>query len=512
MCSVIELGLLDDVGSVRDRLRPVHAGRVALELPWGMDAFSRRVDFELLRREAERRQVEIAIVSQDPDHRRLAREAGLPAFSTAAQAQKAKAWRRKVPQEARPPRLGWWEEAVELDSEPLPADAPLIPNARLSIRLAAFGLAVLVLAAAAYAVVPSGVVTLVPEGSQFETVVAISVDPEADAVDQAARVVPARALGVYVEDYAEIETTGVMFVPTGWATGEVLFTNLLGQDYTVPAGTVVRTSSTGYPLRFQTSEEVVVPAGGQTTAPIEALERMVGNIAAFQINRVEGVAGSAVRVTNPYPTRGAEGKEAPMVSEPDRAELADQLTEQLLEMAYDEMGQMLGPTEILFAEALRVEAVPKRNYTHMARESADRVGLQMRLLVSGLAIDGDDAKAVAYIALSSQLPSDHLLVDARFAFGEVAEEDIGPGRFTFFVTARGYSTAALNVGEVIALVRGKSVSRAQERLLAAFPLAQEPAISVWPVWPGRMPVVPVRISVRIEPRQGDLDRPLVAVE
>ena len=156
--------------------------------------------------------------------------------------------------------------------------------------------------------------------------------------------------------------------------------------------------------------------------------------------------------------------------------------------------------------------MPKRNYTQMANERADTVGLQMRLLVSGLAIDVDDAKAVAYVALARHLPAGHALVDARFTFGEVAEEDIGPGRFSFFVTARGYSTAAVNVGEAIALVRGKSVARAQERLLAAFPLAEEPAISVWPAWPGRVPLLSVRISVDIAPQEGDLEQPLVAVD
>jgi hypothetical protein len=509
MCAVIELSIADDVASVRDRLRPIRVGRVVLVLPWGLESFSRPIDFQLLRREAERRHLEIAVVSEDPARRRLAKGAGVPAFSSPQRAEHAKSWARKTPQPPEPRTLAWWEEPVDLGAKPPRADAPLIPTSWLNARLAAFAVALVVLAIAAYTVVPSCVVTLVPDGSQFETIVAISADSEAESVDHGARVVPGRALGVYVEDYAVIGTTGLMFVPSGRGSGEVLFTNLLGQDYAVPAGTVVRTSSTGYPLRFRTVEEVVVPAGGQATAQIQAMELMVGNVAAFQINRVEGIAGSAVRVTNPHATRGAEGEEARAVSEEDRANLADQLTQRLLELAYADMSEMLGPTEILFGEALRVEAVPKKNYTHMVSERTDTLGLQMRLLVSGLAIDADDAKAIGYVALSRHLPAEHILVDARFTFGEVAEEDIGPGQFSFFVTARGYSTAAVNVAEAASLVRGKSVARAQDRLLDAYPLAEEPAISVWPAWPGRVPLLPVRISVQIVPQEGDLDRPLV---
>lgn len=511
MCSIIDLQALDDIASVRDRLRPIRAKRVALTLPWGMKAFSRFLDFELLRREADRRHLEIAVVSEDPDRRRLAAAAGLPAFRTPDKALAAPSWRRRTPEAVEPPPSRWWDEPDDGGYDALPADAPLFPNSRLNVRLTAFAVTMLVLAVTAYTVLPSGVVTLVPDGSQFETIVAISVDTEVDGFDHVARVVPGRSLGVYVEDYGEMETTGLRYLPSGLGRGEVLFTNLLGQDYPVPAGTVVGTSSTGYPVRFRTTEEVVVPAGGQATAPIEAMEQMVGNIGAFQINRVEGIAGSAVRVTNPYATSGAEGEEARVASEEDRARLASQLTQHLLELAYDEMTDMLGPTEMLFPDGLRVEAVPKRNYTHMVNERADTVGLQMRLLVSGLAIDVDDAKAVAYAALARYLPEGHILVDARFTFGEVAEEDIGPGRFSFFVAARGYSTAAVNVGEAVALVRGKSVARAKERLLAAFPLAEEPAISVWPAWPGRVPLLSVRIDVDIVPQQGNLEQPLVAV-
>ena len=126
---------------------------------------------ELLRREGERRELEIAIVSDDPDRRRLARAAGLPTFSSPSEALGAKSWRGKSPEPVDPPPPPWWEDPVDVETDPLPADAPLIPNARRSVRLAAFAVAVLVLAIAAYAAVPSGVVSLVPDGSQSETIV-----------------------------------------------------------------------------------------------------------------------------------------------------------------------------------------------------------------------------------------------------------------------------------------------------------------------------------------------------
>ncbi|TET53150.1 MAG: hypothetical protein E3J64_04035, partial [Anaerolineales bacterium] len=208
--------MYEGLASVQDRLRSIKAKRIALSLPWDVKAFSTQLDFELLRRAAERRGLEIAIVSEDPDRRRLARSCGLSAFSNAARAQRAKKWRKFSPETVEPRGPEWWEEPSDPLAEPAPIDERSGLEPRLNVRLAAFAVAILAVGATGYAVVPSGVVTLVPNGSQFETIVSISVDAEADSVDHVARVVPARSLGVHVEDSAEIQTSGFMFVPSGW--------------------------------------------------------------------------------------------------------------------------------------------------------------------------------------------------------------------------------------------------------------------------------------------------------
>jgi hypothetical protein len=125
-------------------------------------------------------------------------------------------------------------------------------------------------------------------------------------------------------------------------------------------------------------------------------------------------------------------------------------------------------------------------------------------LVSGWAVDVDNAEAVAYVALSRRIPAGYRLMDARFEMGEAAEENIGPGDFTFFVTAYGEADAMLNPGEAVYLVRGQRLDDARNRLVANLPLAQEPQITVWPDWSGRlewlerMPVLALRIHVQVE--------------
>jgi hypothetical protein len=499
-CSVVELRPQDDLASVRRQLGWVDRGRVALVIPWDMRFLSRKLDFNLLWREAERWQLEIAIVSTDPERRRLGRKCGFPAFASAERAQKTEVWNSRPPEQVERPPHHWWEEDIALQPRPVRPHARWFDWVKLGIRINIFLLALAVLAGSAYAIVPSALVTLVPAGKEFTSIVPVSVDPEAEAVDHITQVIPARQVGVEVENYAEVETTGTMDVVTGRATGTVLFTNLLAQDYLVPAGTVLRTSSTSYPIRFRTTADVSVPAGGQTTAPIEAMQDGLGNIGALQINQVEGVAASAVRVINPEPTTGAEPRETRVVTQADHDWVRRQLMRQLLDQAYTEMGDLLEPTELLLRQSLRLEAVPKEAYTRFIAEQADTVGLNMRVLVSGLAVDVDNAEAVAYTDLSRRLPQEYMLVDARFELGEVAEEDIGPGRFTFFVTARGYATAALDTDAAVALIRGQRVADAREHLLAEFPLAEAPWITVWPEQLERLPLLPLRINVKVLPQ------------
>ncbi len=510
--SIVKLEFDDDLASIRHRFGWLGRGRVVLVVPWDMRFLSSGLDFNLLRREAERRQLEIAIVSADPERRGLARGCGFPAFATVENAKAARVWRvypgGVYPSEhVEPPHRAWWDEDVDLRPRRVRSRPRWLAWIQFGIRFLIFLLVLAILAASAYAVVPNVVVTLIPDGREFETITPVSVDPDVEAIDHVTGVIPARKLGEYVAGYAEVETTGTMSIVSGRASGTVLFTNLLVQNYVVPAGTIVRTSSTSYPIRFRTTSAVSVPAGGQATAPIEALAEGLGNVRAFQINRVEGVAASAVRVINPNSTGGADVRDARVVTQADYERVRRQLMRQLLDQAYAlELREYLEPTEILLRQSLQIEAVPKESYNRFVTEQADTVGLEMQLLVTGLAVDVDNAETIAYVDLSQGLPPGYSLVNTHFELGDVVEEDIGPGRFTFFVAASGYAAIGLNADAAVDLVRGLPVADAREQLMTEFPLAEEPQIVLWPLWPERlqqlerMPYLPLRIKVYIVPQ------------
>jgi hypothetical protein len=513
--SVVELQPHDDLASLRFRLDQVENGRVALLLPWDLRFLSRELDYELLHREARARQLEVAIVSLDPERRELAHGCGFPTFASAEAAQSARRWKYRQPERAEAPPRHWWEQDVDVH-RPRARPRPMwLDWIRQGVRFSAFILVILAVAGTAYIIIPTAEITLVPAGEMTTVRVPVWVDPGVEAVqpapDGAGGVIPSRRIGLEVEGNAEVETTGIAQVTSGRAAGEVLFTSLLAQDYVVPAGTVVRTSSTSYPIRFRTTADVVVPANGQARAPFLALDERTGNVGAFQINRVEGVVGSAVRVINPQPTTGADPKEVSVVVQADYDRVRERLTEQLLDQAFVELHGLLEANEFLAFQSLRVESVPKKAYTHFIGEQAETVGLNMRLLVSGQAVDVDNAEGIAYQALIRELPSTYRLVDAEFEIGEVDADSTGPGWFMFHVTGRGYAAAVINGDEAIEKIRGQRVPDARTLLRAEFPLAESPQVVTWPEWPEqlqwleRVPLLPLRIDLRVTPQIQEIE-------
>jgi hypothetical protein len=502
--SVVEVADQDDVRAVERSLDQVDTRRVALVLPWDQGVIWREVDLVVLRRAAVRRGLELAVISADPERRGLARRGRLAAFGSLGEARRVGNWRVREEKAVRPPPARWWNPPPLLRPRRARVWPIWLRWVGLAVRLIVFLGALGALAGGAYSIVPRAAITLVPAGEEFRLIVPVHATRDVAEVDAFSRMVPARPVGLEIDGYLEVPTTGELDVALGRTSGAVLFTNVLLQDYTVPAGTVVRTSSTSYPIRFQTTEEVRVPAGGQASVGIESLADGVGNIAAYQINQVEGIAGSAVRVTNPEDTSGSDATEVRVVTQADRDRARELLIRRVLDDAHYQLSSpdMLEAGELIPRQSLVIQAVPKEAYTRFIGEQAGSVGLELRLLVSGLAVDIEKARVVAQTVLEEQLPDGYALVHVWFDVGEIAEEDIGPGEFTIFVTAHGYASAELDTEAAIEAITGARLDEAKAQLAQDLPLAQPPQIVLWPDMLERMPALPMRISVHILPFRG----------
>ncbi len=502
----------DDRYTVREALFRVDDDRVLVTLPWDVEiGWSQPFDFEIQRRAAEHRHIEMAWVIEDPDRRPVARLSGLPVFGSAEAAEAYLARHDRLPPfKAQPkpqqPKLPWYAATPR---RPKIADhrsaAHKPPPLWLLLIEGVLLIAVLGIVGVAFALsVPSAKITLQPVSVNLNRIVPISVDPTLEALDMVNGVIPSQRIGEEFESYAEVVTSGRGQSFSGRAAGRVLFSNLLGQEYVVPAGTVVRTSAGSYPVRYETTQSVTLPAFGQMETRVEALvEGPRGNVDAYQINFIEGVIGIAVRVTNPGPIAGARSDAIRVVADEDRERAWDLAAQQIMAKAHNGLQEIAAtqPGRFLPQQSLTIQAAPRTAYTHVVGEQTDILGLSLRLLVTGESITAREAQAVAYGHLLAQLPQGYTLTDAQFGYGEAAEEDIGPGQFAFFVTAYGYASAEIDPQEVQELVRGMRIEEADLRLQQEFPLARPPTISVSPAWFPYLPFLPIRTQIEVVPQR-----------
>ena len=505
---ILQITNTDDRYTVREMLRRATDERLLLVLPWEASdkGWSIPLDFEFLMRAGVEQELDIALVVEDPERRPLARQAGFPVFSSEEAAHAYFAQHQRFPAQRRPKRPAPqirppWAE----DPQPRKRPASHRQPWWLWVLEGLLALGVLaVLAGFAFLLTPSATVKLTPKSDTYSLIIPISVDPSLEQVDLQRNVIPSHRVGDEFEGYAEIRPAGQSYAFSGKATGYVMFSNLLAQPYRVPKGTLVRTSGGSYPVRFVTTAEITVPPLGQESAPIEATEEGPrGNVDAYQINFIEGMAGFALKVTNPNQISGAESQIVATVSEADKERLWRMVAQQVLNDAYEGLlqSEYLEPGEFLPRQTLVIQAVPKEAYTHLTGEQSEVLGLSLRLLVTGEAVQARDVQAVAFRQLARALPEGYTLTDTRFEYGESAEEDIGPGRFTFYVTAHALATASLDLETARSDIQGLRIAAAQEVLAETLPLAQPPELTIKPDWFPFMPRLALRTQFETVPAQ-----------
>ncbi len=495
---ILTLDPADDAVGAADRIAWAKASHVIIIMP--AEARWSALDFVRLRRAADAQGVALAIVTADGRQQAIARDAGLPAFATVAEAQ-ARAWERNdapvPPRRLRPPRR-FVPNSL----------ARFFPKRRPWARLLAAALTLttlLTVGSLAFIAIHEAKITLSASSQRIATIVPVRLDTNTPRVDLKTRTIPAVRLDVVVEGSASTPATGQKSVPSSKARGSVTFFNLLTTSYVVPSNTVVRTTATNAPVRFVTLNDVEVPPAGRASVEIEAIEPgPAGNVNPGQINRVEGVPSLAVTVINEALTSGGSNVILPAVTEADYRRLRAELQRKLLREAAAKMQQLpevLNERLLVLPQTLFIADRQDESFDRFIGEQAERVALNMRLQVAGLAVSPRDLETLAREALKPKVPPGFDLLAAEARRGEVAEE--GTGRdVVLFVEARGLVGAAIDENAVRRLVRGKTPAEAQSVLLQTFSLKRNPRIEAGPDWlmalVNRLPILTIRIQTQVE--------------
>ena len=489
---VIQLDSHDDVTSVRDKMSWAKTERVLLVFPHRSRILARTLDLRLLQRHAATLGAQLAIMARSDELRRAAEELGIPAFATAASAQRQVWEREKTP--ARPRRL------VRPDLRRMRREA-FPPEARwrslFGFRFLFFSLAVLAIFAVLWLFIPSATIQLSPATHLQSLTFTVSASPNVTTVNLAGSL-PARLTSVVVEHNKTVQATGSVTIPDARAQGLARFRNLTTALAGIPAGTVVSTQ-TSPPVRFATTMDAVVAAGLSKTVdvPVQAVEAgSTGNLPADTLIAIEGDLGTSLAVTNPGPTAGGSDRTAAIQTAADRSRVHEALLAELLEECKTGLQQTLTPGDITFPDTLAVSQVLSETFFPAEGQSGNALSLTMRLQCQAQYASLADVNALAEMSLDANLPegfapaSDGLaMLPARFPLTD------SDGITRWDVQVQRLLRARLDPLTAVQLSLGRKPAEAILRLKESLPLADSPVIQVKPNWWPWLPIVPLRIDV-----------------
>ena len=270
---IIQLEPHDDTISVRDKVGWSQTGRVILVWPARGRLLDRRLDLVLLLRHSQSLGVQIALVTNDREVRSQAKLLGISVYRSIRKAQNSR-WKRPSRKKI-PTSLGEKEgqdrilKVHEILTNPLHRKREtqaLSPPLRIGL----FTLGVLAVLSIAAVLIPSADITITPETRRQEINLHVQANESVEKINLTG-ILPIRKINTIVEGRGSIQTTGIVNIPTSYASGVALFKNLTDQALIIPAGTVVSTSDSAQ--RFSTQRVARLPAGPgeEIEIPIQAL-------------------------------------------------------------------------------------------------------------------------------------------------------------------------------------------------------------------------------------------------
>ncbi|KPL83284.1 hypothetical protein SE15_08640 [Thermanaerothrix daxensis] len=496
---VIRVEPYDDVLSVGDKITWTQAQRIILILPLRRSPRFSRLDWVRLQRGAQSVGAQLAVVSRESETIGVCAGVGIPVFKTVEAAQKGR-WRRSPGTvlrksswlSARLYTLRRQREATQaLLLEMTPKSLPLI--LRMGIFLFGLG-AVLVLMAL---LLPSAIleVELPKREQQVEMFVRLS--PQAQFV-QMSGVVPCMERKVEVESQVEEVASGIAQWPATYAQAVVTIQNLTEVSQLIPRESLFVALGTE-PIRFETIEDIVLPAGiGQTVSvPVRALQAgRKGNVPAGTAWEVEGALSPVVRVSNPEPAHGGTDSMVTVVSEMDVQRARERVLIIQQREATKIMEENLEAGEVLVPSTVHLQEILEESVFPNVGEPATLFLVKTKSLYHGCSIRQSDLEELIRATLGVQTPPGYQALNDAVKVERFEEHaNVEAGSMGLRVRGSRWLVPSIRTDEIARLLVGKSVEEAAEILGSAVEGGKVTRVALTPAWWGRFPFLPWRIQV-----------------
>lgn len=491
---VIQLERHDDYLSAKDKISWSKAQRVLLVWPERGRPKIFALDLKLLDRYAASSGARLALVTQSIAITEEAYHQGIPVFETIEQARK-NSWR--VPREWRKSRVAGVENRPDFQQLAAQhADRKAAARLPKGVEMAAFILGILAVLGLLLFFMP-GAVIRIDSAEELQTLeMPMWASPEIKAANLAGGI-PANPRTIMVEGEDSLETSGVSLVPTQFAKGKVLFSNLTEDELLIPRGTVVL--SGGDPaLRYQTLQAVALGGKNSVEVEVEALQGgSASNVAAGEIRGIEGVVGLSASVENLEAIQGGSEAEAKSAAAADFDRLRLRLIEKLRQQALRQFQTQAGIGELTIPESLSVGDIIDEAFSVEEGQPADRLTLALKMEFSLWVISEADMKIAANSAMDATLPAGYQALKDSLLVNMVNTPRMQNQRVVWAVRAERSLKPRIDPGDVYHAALGKPAQEAVQRL-ADLPGVEAVNVQTKPGWCPVISYLPQRISIEVK--------------
>lgn len=504
----VQLDTNDDVVTVKDRLSFIRGRRVLLIWPEEGTTLTRKLDLVLVQREADRRAIQLALVTHDENIVEHAKDLNISTFETirTSERERWKRGRKKVfmPRYHKPSHEPEPEDLKPVASRIIKRNRRRSQARYLIERLVILALLIGVITAIGYVTLPSATVIITLQEQEIETTVNITADTLVQSVDIANNTIPAQVIRATVETTATVPTTGIQNLDSASAIGTVTFTNQTDTAVDIPANTTLSTSA-GIPILFRTINAVTIPAGigERIDTAVEAAQSSaggIGNVEAGMINSIVGPLGDAITVINLSGTTGGENRSVNVVTDADMLNLLNSARVQLQSIAYTEIQTRITDNQLIIIESIRIEE--ERNdwttYSHDIGDVTDNLSLTLRAVVSAIVIDDRFGQQITLAQLSTQIPAGKSLQPESITYtrGPLVSQE-STNRVTFTATSTANIIQQIDLTQLQEQLAGKNLADAQRiiALQVETNIATPPQILISPEGFSQLPILPIRIEI-----------------
>ncbi len=319
-----------------------------------------------------------------------------------------------------------------------------------------------------YWILPHATVTVYELPKFLNQVTQITISPSATAVEAERNIIPAKRQERSVSGEKTIPVTGKKNVGDP-ARGTVTIYNKSLTSKTFKKGTILTANS----LQFTLDSDVTIASASETIGSITFEKEDVGitasaigpegNVPAGTEFTIRDVSPSVAVARNEKALTGGTSRHVTVVTRADYNTLVDELSEELVDKAKQELAGMIGGAEKLIDATIETVVNEKVFNQELDQESNQLQG-KLTITVSGITYSEQDIKTMAKALAVANIPDGYMLSEEKTTVNVSDIKVLKNGNITANASVTTIALPVVDTYSIQKALAGKTIRAAQEYL------------------------------------------------